>query len=714
MKVIVEVAVPRPIWETFDYVYTGTRDRVKLGARVRVPFGRGSVIGIVLRYKRKSDFNLRSITAVLDSEPLVAPDQLQLAEWLADYYHHPIGSVLETMLPVQARRGKYPNLDGSTYWKVAKPALEKSFKGAPKQKSLYLRIADRNRLSTAQIRRHKYDKRVVDALHQKGFISRFQVRDPDPNYRDTIELSEQQEHCIKTITGDMGRFATYLLDGVTGSGKTEVYLRVIEQVLARGQQALVLVPEISLTPQTERRFKERFGGVASLHSMLAGGARFNAWARTANGGCRVLIGTRSTVFSPFSNLGVVIVDEEHDTSFKQIEGLRYSARDVAIYRARQWNIPCILGSATPSLESLANSERGKHRRLILTHRPGTAEMPTLHIQDLRKQSQQGGICQPLIEVIERHLNKNGQVLVLINRRGFAPSLFCTQCNWRANCEDCDAKLTWHRLPSTYLQCHKCLRIYPKYPRCPECGSTSLQLSGSGTQQVEETLQNLFQGVPIYRVDRDAMRTNRQVVQLFQELSKAGTGILIGTQMLAKGHHFPNVTLVAVIGADGGFLSTDFRGPERTAQLILQVAGRAGRADRKGEVWIQTFDPQNLDLQTLIRTGYRGFSKNELDIRKSAGLPPYAHMALIRVDAQTIDHGVEFINSLMDSVAHTGVQILGPVKAPIARISKFHRFQGAVISSRREQLHRALRMVEREKVPHRNMRWSIDVDPIDLY
>lgn len=715
MEQIVKVAVPRPIWNTYDYLHSGKGPAPEVGARVKVPLGHTRTTGVVVDLPDQTAFALKPLGKVIDEHAILPSDLIELAEWMSEYYHFPLGSVYETMLPAAARKGHSTDFALDRLWQVIGDADYTKLSRAKKQRELFELLVRDGPLLDSQIKAHDIPKSRVQALLEKGLIE--EMKRPDEVVSVTpskLSLTQEQTNAVQSISSALGTFQTFVLDGVTGSGKTEVYLQVIEEVLKRGQQALLLVPEISLTPQTTRRFDRRFGKVKAMHSMVADVARFRIWYETATGRNPILVGTRSAVFTPFKNLGVIIVDEEHDTSFKQEDTLRYSARDVALVRAQKLNIPCVLGSATPSLETLANVERGRFKPLRLSHRPGTVEMPSMHIQDMRGHALDGGICEPLIERMGAHIDQEGQVLILINRRGFLPSYFCTKCGWKALCDDCDSKLVYHEQPNRVLQCHKCAKEFGVSEKCPECGTESLAGSGTGTQRIEVTLRQRFPEVPIFRVDRDNIRTHRRLTALFAELATSKRGIITGTQMLAKGHHFPNVTMVAVIGADGGFLSTDFRGPERTAQLIVQVAGRAGRAEKRGEVWIQTFDPDNPDLNVLVRSGYAGFATNERKIRRSAGMPPYQHMALLRADGTNPTTTQDFMVHLMSKVERSGIETLGPILAPVARISKRYRYQGALLSNSRAALHQVLLQIRNEKTGHHSIRWSIDVDPVDLY
>ena len=535
------------------------------------------------------------------------------------------------------------------------------------------------------------------------------------------KATEEQTRAIERIIAADQTYQTFLLQGVTGSGKTEVYMQVMEALLSRSTKAtpqvLVLVPEIALTPQTLARFAARFGNVGMLHSNLSDLGRFHTWLRVRQGHIQVLIGTRSAIFTPFKNLRLIIVDEEHDSSYKQQEGLRYSARDLAAKRAFDLQIPLVLGSATPSLESLYNVQEQRYQRLRLTQRATGANMPSYHLIDMRGQSPQDGLSTPLVHVIRTHLEQQAQVLVYLNRRGFAPTLICTSCAWQALCEHCDARLTLHNHPP-HLRCHHCGYRAAVSGGCGECGNTQLKPIGHGTQRTEAAISSLFEDYPVYRIDRDSVRSNVELEARFDAINSGKPAIMVGTQMLAKGHHFPNVTLVAVINADAGFLSPDFRAPERTAQLIEQVAGRAGRDQRPGQVWIQTYQPDNPTLVRLIEHGYGAFAELELKLRQEAGLPPSTPMALLRADVlqnqvtASANPATEFLAQCKHVLQQTpALTCLGPIPAPLGRLAARLRYQLMIVADTRKDLHRALHPLIAAKPPG-GVRWSIDVDPYD--
>jgi len=709
---VIEVALPRPLRRTFDYALPPDVPAPAPGARVRIPFGHAKVVGLVLDVRDSSPHELKTIERVLDHEPLLPPDLVELAKWMARYYHHPIGDVLATMLPVKARRGDKAESKQSVCWRAAEDDSEAaSLRRAPKQLATLDRLRETGPVPDEELASLGIDRRALVALRAKDLVQRIAL---PPAYRETasgIEPTPAQEAAIGAITRSLGSATTHALDGVTGSGKTEVYLRVIAEVLRTGRQALVLVPEIALTPQTTARFTERFGAAATLHSAMSDTDRFDTWLKCRDGEHKVLIGTRSAVLAPFADLGVIIVDEEHDGSYKQHEGLRYSARDLAVKRGATLGIPVVLGSATPSLETLDNTSRGRYRHHRLPERPGNTSMPAFRIVDIRGERLEGGLGQEVRGAIGRHLRAGNQVLAFINRRGYAPVLLCAACAWQAQCDHCDAKLTYHRTPRQ-MRCHHCDRRRQPPRECPSCGSADLVLVGAGTQRTEELLAAWHPDIPLYRIDRDTTRSTRRLESSLAAIAEGRPAILVGTQMLAKGHHLPNVTLVAVLDADSGFMSPDFRAPERTAQLIVQVAGRAGRGDRPGEVWIQTYDPANPNLVALIESGYHGFAASEAERRAAAAMPPYIAMAVVRAEGASEQAALETLSKAAEAMRGQGVELLGPAPSPIARRADRHRCQLMALAQRRRDLHAALDRLEHADPKRRGVRWSIDVDPLD--
>ena len=703
---VVQVAVPRPLHAVYDYQVPSSMPIPGIGARVRVPFGRSAAVGICVATNVETPHEkLKEITEVLDREPFVPDTLMALAHWMTSYYHYPLGEVLATMLPAAARKGAACEIDEPDHWRTT--TREFTNKRAPAQKALFDYLLEQGPCTGEHLVGADFTRQTLRTLVANQLVERC------PPLEDAItetppEATPVQAAAIAAITEDLESFHAFLLEGVTGSGKTEVYLRAIAPVVADGSQVLVLVPEIALTPQTLGRFQRRFPRVGMMHSNLTDHERLQTWLKCATGELSILIGTRSAIFTPFAQLGLIVVDEEHDSSYKQQEGLRYSARDLATKRAQTDGIPIVLGSATPSLESLYNVKRKRYQQLLLPYRAGGAQMPKYQVIDMRGMQHNDGISQPLERVIRSHLEADGQVLVFLNRRGYAPTLLCAACGWQANCSDCDARLTLHRSPRQ-LVCHHCSLRFNVPVNCEGCGAEGLMPVGLGTQRTEAGLAQMFSDVPVYRIDRDTTRTSRLLEAQFAKVNQGYKCIMVGTQMLAKGHHFPNVTLVAVLNADAGFCSPDFRAPERTAQLIVQVAGRAGRAQRPGQVWIQSYQPENPVLLRLIEDGYPGFAEAELAERTKLGLPPAHPMALLRAESPNGEEALQLLNSLKKQLS--GVEVMGPVPAPLARIANRSRYQLMILAKTRQQLHRALGQIKRPRVPY-TMRWSIDIDPYD--
>ena len=713
MARVARIAVPVPVPQAFDYAVPAGGPAPAAGARVRVRFANRTLVGLCLALDPDDAFaEPKPLLEVLDDGCAVTEEVLRLGRWLAGYYHHPIGEVFAAMLPNAAMRGAPLAWRAEEVWLRVK-AVRADLSRAPRQRALLDFIAGNGGWAGgADLRAAGFNTAMIRALARKGVVRAgerpYELEKPLP-------LTADQEAVVQGYRRSLSGYSANLLQGVTGSGKTEVYLQVLAEVLAHGGQALLLVPEIALTPQTVARFRRRYGEVDVLHSGLSDRERLTAWLRCRDGAARILIGTRSAVFTPFRKLALILVDEEHDASFKQQERLRYSARDVAVKRAKDLDIPLILGSATPSLESLQNVRNGRYRQQSLPKRATGAPMPRIHILDIRGQRLQDGLSQPLLRRIKRHLQAGGQVLVFLNRRGYAPTYLCADCGWQAVCQSCDARLTLHR-GRRRLACHHCGAEGPMPAACPSCKGAGLVALGMGTERMDEALRASFPNVPLIRIDRDTARSQRRLEAGLAKIAEGRPSILVGTQMLAKGHHFPNITLVAAVNADAGFLSADFKAPERTAQLLIQVAGRAGRAERPGQVWIQTLQPDNPALQRLIDEGYAGFADHELGNRHRAGLPPARHMALLRAAAADPDAPGKFLMEARELLNRKGepagrLEILGPAPAPMPRVANLHRRQLMLLAASREVLHRALRRLVEARAPS-GLRWDIDVDPLD--
>ena len=717
---LLQVAVPVPLPRLFDYLdLTEGRPVDPVGCRVRVPFGRRELTGVVVGQSTgPASEGLRPLAAWLDSTPLLAGELLASLQWLARYTHAPIGEVLVTALPAQLRDGQ-PAADTQAWgWQWCAGAAPGRLRAGGRPHRLATLLGDGRVLAEDQLDTLLEQWRpAARELERRQLACRVPVAQPEVVATGPGPvLNPEQQAAVQAIRGGNG-FQPYLLDGVTGSGKTEVYLQAIAACLAAGRQALVLVPEIGLTPQTLARFRQRLGvPVHTLHSGMADGARARTWLAAARGQARVVLGTRSAVFTPLPEAGLLIVDEEHDGSYKQQDGVRYHARDFALVRAKALDVPIVLGSATPALETLHNASAGRYAHLRLRQRAAAAHPPRVRIMDMRKRRLHDGLSEEALAGIGQHVAAGGQVLVFKNRRGYAPALLCHDCGWTAPCLRCDTPLTVHGA-GRRLQCHHCGARQAAPLACPECAGLALQPQGVGTERLEERLLEHFPGVPVVRIDRGT--TNRRDA-LEQALATLGQhpGILVGTQILAKGHDLPGLTLVVVVGIDEGLFSADFRASEKLAQQLIQVAGRAGRAERPGEVWLQTHHPAHPLLMTLVNGGYHAFAGAELEQRLAAGFPPHAHLALLRAEAQQVEQANAFLRAVRALLpAEDRVEHYGPMPAPMPRRAGYQRTQLLLSCAQRAPLHRVLDALVPaiHALPEaRRVRWSLDVDPADLY
>jgi primosomal protein N' (replication factor Y) len=724
---ILRIALDTPLRRVFDYLppADGAPPHTAPGVRVRVPFGRRETVGILMEIAEESPIEaakLKRAVEVLDSQPLFDPVTFDLLRWAADYYHHPIGEVMAAALPASLRGGQAARAPIEVWELTAAGRAEherSTAKRAPKQRALLALLARRGPATIEEL--GEFAPALFRTLADKGWAAPRSVA-AAPAAIETlpaeVELTPAQAGIIESIGASLGRFAAHLLYGVTGSGKTEVYLQIIAAALAADRQVLVLVPEIALTPQLVERFQRRFSaGVVALHSGLTGTQRRDGWRAAHSGHARIVIGTRSAVFTPLENLSLIVVDEEHDASYKQQEGFRYSARDLAVLRAQRAQIPVILGSATPSLETLDNAVQGRYLRHELPQRPGAARPPAMHLVDLRKHSSDQGLSQPAMSAMERHLADGGQVIVFLNRRGYAPTLFCNACGWIACCAHCDARMTLHRRAGR-LRCHHCGAHTQIPTACPSC-SQPLHPVGQGTERVEETLVRLFPDAPLARLDRDTAGASRGIEAVLDRVHRGEARILVGTQMLTKGHHFPDVSLVVILDADQGLFASDFRATERLAQTITQVAGRAGRAARLGEVIVQTSFPEHPLLTRLITEGYDRFAVTALEERRAAHWPPYSRLALLRAEAKDkegLDAYLRTAAACARTLRDGPVRVLGPAAALIARRADHFRAHLLIESPSRGPLQRFLAawLPKVESLPGpKGVRWSIDVDPLEV-
>lgn len=728
---IARVALPVPLDKQFDYQIPSHLFPI-VGGRVSVPFGRQTLVGIVTAIVSESEFSvdqLKPLKAVLDSQPVWPEKLYQLLLWCSQFYQYPLGDTLFNALPGALRKGKAADFSTLVEWQLTpsgRDQLMQGFGRAVKQAKV-MTMLESGAVPHQLFIDEEVGSSVLKTLQEKGWIESLEKRPTLTAWPQNVEadvekpkLNQEQAIAIASINSHH-YFACYLLEGVTGSGKTEVYLNLIKPVLEKGRQALVLVPEIGLTPQTINRFRKRFNvPVAVVHSGLNETERLNAWLAARDNIAGIIIGTRSALLTPFADLGIIIVDEEHDASYKQQDSLRYHARDVAVMRANLEQIPIVLGSATPALETLHNALSGKYHHLSLTQRAGVAVPTKNKVLDVKGLFLESGLSAPLIAEMRKHLNAGNQVMLFLNRRGFSPALMCHECGWIAECKRCDAYYTFHQYSSD-MRCHHCGSQRPVVHQCQGCGSTQLVTVGVGTEQLEAQLAQLFPEYKTVRIDRDSTRRKGSLESALSSIRQGEYQILIGTQMLAKGHHFPDVTLVALLDVDGSLYSSDFRAAERLAQLFTQVAGRAGRASKPGEVILQTHHPEHSLLQALLQKDYRHFAETALEERKIAMLPPYTYLTLFKAESNQASMVEEFLRQIRHTLeAHPlfddSCLVLGPTPAPLAKRAGKYRWQLLLQTQHRSKMQKLLMSAKPAigLLPlAKKIRWSLDIEPQDL-
>ncbi|MGD2118757.1 MAG: primosomal protein N' [Chromatiales bacterium] len=732
---VLRVAISIPLRALFDYLPPADVDiaTLQLGVRLLVPFGRGQRVAVLVDLLQQASVSpdlLKPVARLLDEQPLLRQQDIDFLSWAAAYYQHPAGEVILAALPTHLRKGNALVNKAEKGWRVTaqgQSTAVDSLKRSPKQLQLLQFLQQQTCVSQTEVMlqfgncrsslKALQDKALLESCEMEAGAASEAPTEPAP------QLNAEQQQAVDSVQ-QLNGFGVALLNGITGSGKTEVYLALVSAIVASGRQVLVLAPEIGLTPQLLTRFRRRLGAnLVALHSGLAETERAHAWQQAAAGQAKVVIGTRSAVFTPMPQLALVIVDEEHDISFKQQEGFRYSARDMAVALAKSRDCPVLLGSATPSFESLQNVERGNYQQLRLTQRAGAAQLPVMDLVDIRSVRLQAGLSPVSKRLIGEQLQQDNQVLVFINRRGFAPVLTCHACGWVDQCKRCDARMTYHAARKL-LWCHHCGYQHPVPPTCPECDSDSLYTLGQGTEQVEAMLAEAFPDYACVRIDQDSTRRKGSLESMLDDIHSKKYRILIGTQMLAKGHDFPDVTLVVLLDVDQGLYGSDFRAPERMAQQILQVAGRAGRSDKPGRVLIQTRHPDHPLLQTLIHDGYSAFAHQALLERQQVGFPPFSFQALVRAEATQAQLPEQFLREVCEpaglaesGISSEAIEFWGPVPAIMQKRAGKHRFHLLLQSASRVQLHHFLHawLVFAESRPlSKKVRWSVDVDPQDFY
>jgi len=722
---IVRVALPIPLPQCFDY----TAENVSagdLGRCVRVPFGRGEKTGLIVGLPDAADLpleRLKPVIAIQREAPALPADWLELVEFAARYYQHPLGEVVAMALPPRLRRADaVAGAEADPLLDLTAAGREALLAGKRESRALALLrdIESRGPRRRSVLREGEAGTPAVADALKRGWIAASAAADPAVMAGAPVLTAEQQA-AVEAMSASLGQFQPFLLAGVTGSGKTEVYLRLVQQVIAQGGQALILVPEIALTPQLEGRVAGRFPAarVVSLHSALAEGARSQGFVQAMEGRAEIVLGTRLSVFTPLPRLGLIVVDEEHDASYKQHEGVRYSARDLAIWRARQRSVPIVLGSATPSLESWHAADTGRYRRVELANRAVAASLPKVRPVDIRRERLQNGVSEHLLRAIEARLQRGEQSLVFLNRRGYAPVLSCPACGWVSKCPHCTANMVLH-LADKRLRCHHCSFESGIPVACPDCGNQDIQPFGRGTQRLEETLGERFPDARVLRVDRDAARTRSQWDALLEQIGRGDADILVGTQMMAKGHDFPKLTFVGVLNADSSLFAADFRAPERLFQQLMQVGGRAGRGELPGEVMVQTQYPEHPLYQCLARHDFARYAALQLEERKTARFPPFAANALLCANAPELALALDWLRQAREAALPFaqafGVQVFDAVPMRMVRLARRERAQLLVEAPGRPALQAFLTAWSRllwALKPARELRWHLDVDPAEV-
>ena len=729
---LIDVLVPIPVLEKFSYLPAkGSKVLPKPGSRVLIPFGRRTLVGIVWKISKldKSDKRkYKHIKEILDDSPLLDTNALKLAEWSSRYYHYPLGEIISYFFPPSLRKGEEAKFRQAKYLELTSRGefLDmKSLEKAPAQKKLITLLQEKHEVSIKSLKAFGISSVSVKSLIDKGLIRSFSrelspyKQLDDKKSLSPKKLNKEQLLAVSKINAAQDKNTTFLLDGITGSGKTEVYLQAIKEIVCQGKQALILIPEIGLAPQAEERFRDYFGDrVMSFHSAKNDREKLDAWLGAAKGLVDIIIGTRSSVFLPMKKLGIIVVDEEHDLSFKQMDKFKYSARDMALYRAKLEKIPVILASATPSLETLKNAKDVKFETLRLNRRATGASLPNINAIDLRGKELNEGMSNHLLEATESELEKGNQVLIFLNRRGYASSLICKSCGWISNCDRCDALMTVHKKPLK-LQCHHC-EAQKEFPdACPKCSSKDFLQYGYGTERIEEYLQVRFPKFKTLRIDSDSTRKKESLTGYFDLIKKGEPMILLGTQLLAKGHHFPNVTLVGILDADSGLFSADFRGSERVAQLMTQVSGRAGREEKPGQVIIQSYCPDHPQIEEIINGTYQTFAQRLLEERRASKTPPYSFQVKVYAESPKSIVSRDFIRSLINRISidnslSKDLRIVGPLPSLMEKKSGVYRWELNIFSKNRSQLHKYLDLVQSKLYSpsiSKQVRWSIDVDPL---
>ena len=732
---IASVAIPVPLRQTFDFLVPEHFQTPCVGARVLVPFGRQQRIGVIMELKQSSDYptnKLKDIVELIDRESLFDDGLWVTLKWLSHYYLAPIGEVIEAALPVALRQLKPAQPASSKSWSLsdyARSAPISELNRAPLQLAIVKKFQSQSSLVPEDFRDSSSGwRQAIKALIEKNWVVESQsvpkLHSHASGLDTTLTLSQEQQQATESISASLEKnsFSCILLHGITGSGKTAVYFNAMSKILQQGKQVLLLVPEIGLTPQLFERIEQHLPyPVVAMHSKRSDSERHIAWWHTQQGNAQIVVGTRSAVFANFNNLGLVVVDEEHDVSFKQQEGVRYHARDVAIYRAKQHDIPIVLASATPALETLVNAKQGRYQKIDLLERATKMPLPSIELIDLNQQAASDGLSPGMLAAIKSTLSSNKQVMLFLNRRGFAPVIYCADCKKSCQCHRCDSNLTLHR-HANQMRCHHCGYQGRKIERCMHCSSSNLAEVGEGTQRVEDALSLRFPQARVLRIDRDSTSRKGALSEALRQVHDGEVDIVLGTQLIAKGHDFENLAMVGVLEADAGIYSTDFRASETLFQQLVQVSGRAGRHQQGGRVFIQTRFPEHSFFQFLQAHDFNSFAAAQIEQRLGAGFPPFGFFALLRAESTHQSKALQFLKRAREFLLpNEDLLVLDAVPAPMARRAGRYRAQLLLSSSKRSALNNCLQFwlshlgenADAKKLAN-SVRWSIDIDPMDFY
>ncbi len=734
---ILRVALNSPLRSLFDYLPPDNYilKHFSPGQRLQVPFGKNSVrTGIIFSITNTTQVpkhKLKKALALLDETPLFPTRHLKLIEWASHYYHHPIGNTVFTSIPSALRKDTSAKIKQEAICHLTNTDQDlkpEQLSHAKKQSEIqFIKQHKEGVLQTHIQNEFENSQNPPTELSAKKLIGKttaaIKKSERTVTYQSdktwALKPNKEQQNAIDKIIARSDVYQAFLLNGITGSGKTEVYLQLIRHVLESAKQVLALIPEIGLTPQFIDRIKQRFGDdVAVLHSGLSESERLIAWLKARDGTASVVLGTRSAIWTPMPKLGMIIIDEEHDLSYKQQNGLRYSARDLSLIRGQKEKIPVVLGSATPSMESMKNARDGRYQELLLSKRVSNAKLPDIHIHDIRNEKMYGAISQFLLKNIEQRLRNKQQILLFLNRRGYAPVVMCHDCGFISQCPRCNVYMTFHKHKNK-LCCHHCEHNERLPSACPDCSGNQLIDVGHGTERLEETLVELLPKAKILRIDRDSTRRKVSMKKMLDDIHAGDADILIGTQMLAKGHHFPNVTLVGIVDADRGLFSVDYRASERLAQILMQVSGRAGRGNIPGTVIVQTHYPEHPLLNKLTLHDYKQFTQLLLEERQQTQLPPFSFQVLIRAESNQQTIAMKFLNiakTRLQTLAQGKLEIYGPISAPMEKRAGRYRLQLIIQAENRRIMKRFLTpwVEDLDQLPEaRKVRWSVDVDPQDM-